>query len=69
MAFAGHGSPPDWYVVEAAAEAWGVPPWVIVSEAPALWLDRFAATKSAEAAAQNPKKLPVGGDGKGRRLI
>lgn len=70
MAFHGHGAPPEWYVLAAAAEAWGVPPWELEETAPALWLDRFAAVKGAEAQAANPKKLGVsGGSGKVTRLI
>ena len=69
MAFQGHGSPPEWYVLEVAAEAWGVPPWVLEESAPALWLDKFAAVKGAEAQASNPKKLSVGqGSGNRTRL-
>ena len=69
MYYAGHGQPPEWTPALEAAKAWGVPPWTINDDAPALWMDRFVADRNAEAAAQNPKKLPVGGDGKGRRLI
>lgn len=48
-----------------AAEAWGRPPWEIEEQAPAVWMDRFAAFHNAKATAGQPK----GGGGKGRRLV
>ena len=32
---------PEWALILMAAEAWGLPPWVVEAEAPALWLDRL----------------------------
>ena len=65
---AGHGAPPEWYVIDAAARAWGVAPWE-VEAGPALWIVRFAAVENARAQASEPKKLPIGGSGQTRRVL
>lgn len=39
---------PEWALILAASEAWGLPPWVIEQEAPALWLDRLEALLAAK---------------------
>ena len=56
----GVGAPPEWYGIEAAAEAWGIPPWVVEDTAPALWVDRFVAMANAKAAAQKQPKPKAG---------
>lgn len=61
LAFGGHGEPPEWYTLAAAAEAWGVRPWELEEDAPALWLDRFVALRNAEAEANKPRTRPNGG--------
>ena len=55
---AGHGAPPEWYVIELAAEAWGCTPWALEEEAPALWIDRFVATANAKARVPKPQGTP-----------
>jgi hypothetical protein len=55
LAVKGHGEPPAWYTLAAAAEAWGAPPWELEEHAPAIWLDRFVALRNAEADASKPK--------------
>jgi hypothetical protein len=67
LALSGHGAPPEWYGVLQMAEAWGVAPWTIEAEAPALWADRFTALHNAKAKAAKPKAQPS--SGKGKRLI
>ena len=61
--------PPPWYSTLAAAEAWGVTPWQVEEEAPAVWVDRFVAVANERAAEQerNSKKSAKGGTG--RRLM
>jgi len=52
------------------AEAYGIPPWRVESEASALWFDRFLLLASARAERDNPKQLVGQGAGKTtRRLI
>jgi hypothetical protein len=53
----GHGTPPEWYTILAAAEAWGRAPWEIEADAPAIWMDRFVALGNAKAKAS--KKPPA----------
>lgn len=59
--------PPDWYTVLLAAEAWGAPPWEIEEAASALWIDRFAAVRNAEASA-SAKPQHIAGSGHVTRL-
>ena len=59
-------APPGWYTVLAAAEAWGVPPWVIEEEASAQWIDRFVALLN-EVYERDVRRR--GNAGTGRRLI
>jgi len=50
------------------AEAWGVRPWELEEDAPALWVDRWAAAENAKAQASEPKHNRAGSGG-ARRLI
>lgn len=34
-----------WVLVLQAAEEWGVPPWVVERDAPAIWWERWAVWK------------------------
>jgi hypothetical protein len=61
-------NPPDWFTTLAAAETWGMPPWLVESEAPAEWMDRFVAVANERAEAQKRKSKAKGSTG-GRRLI
>lgn len=50
---------PWWVLVLEAAEAWGVPPWVIAEdESPdaVLWMERYNALRTARHKASQPKR-------------
>ena len=64
---------PYWVDILEAAEAWGVPPWIL-EDAPLVWMDRrreMAAAKSEreEFALKESQRKATGKQGKRRRLI
>lgn len=50
---------PAWTMFLALAKEWGMPPWRIIEEAPALWVDRWAAVEEARASAE-PQTIKPG---------
>ena len=50
-----------WVLVLQAAEEWGVPPWVVERDAPAIWWERWAVWKEERA------RLAKKGEGRGAR--
>lgn len=66
----GEQGPPDWYVEAVMAETYGIPPWRVEDEAPAVWVDRFLLLASARAEREHPKQLVGQAQGTvSRRLI
>jgi len=59
---------PDWAEALEMASEWGIPPWDIEAQVPALWRDRWVAMRNAQYEKQkrdNPKPGATGG----RKLI
>lgn len=55
--------------LEIAAE-WGLPPWQIEAEAPAVWVDRWVALRVARnEKAKRDSKRGGGRQAKGKRLV
>ncbi len=50
-----------WVLVLQAAEEWGVPPWVVERDAPAIWWERWAVWK------EEKSRLQKRGEGRGAR--
>jgi len=46
---------PGWVLVLEAAKEWGVPPWQVEDEAPALWWGRWLAMREETAQARRDR--------------